>query len=466
MTSLAKSLTARICERIIATAQAPIDAAVMPHARRLFLDGIAVAVAGSQHETAPGILAGYFAEQGGKGQASLIGLHARLPVVPAALVNGASMHVLDYEPMWLPSTHAVSPALAAALSLGEMLGSTGEQILKAMVMGIEIQGWLRAAAGNLSSHEYNFHPPGFVGPIGSAVASAVLLGFDATQLANAIGISSSRCGGLFANLGTMTKSSHCAYAAAQGLEAALLTQRGFTGSTTAFDEGPQSYGHAFYPKGFDAEMLLNFGATYRIVDPSYAIKIFPAKFTTHYAITAGLIARPQVPSPDLIKEVRMIAADVPSSNRPVLRSGLDGKFSLQYTAAAALLDGQVGIASFTDERLARADMQALLPKMRVTLTREISSKYTEGRYLDMDVELTDGRVIHARSDRPKGSWGAEPVTEAELLTKVQDCLATFLAPADVDACVTLGQTVDTLDGAGIAGLMRLTSGLSAAAVAA
>jgi aconitate decarboxylase len=97
------------------------------------------------------------------------------------------------------------------------------------VLGIEIQGRLRAAAGALESHELRFHPPGFVGPIGAAVAAGHLLDFDAGQFANAIGIAGSRCGGLFINLGRMTKATHCAYAAALGLEAALLTRRGFTG---------------------------------------------------------------------------------------------------------------------------------------------------------------------------------------------------------------------------------------------
>ena len=68
-------------------------------------------------------------------------------------------------------------------------------------------------------------PPGVVGPIGAAVAASHLLGLDAAHIAHAIGIASSRCGGLFANVGTMTKSTHCGYAAALGLEAALLAER-------------------------------------------------------------------------------------------------------------------------------------------------------------------------------------------------------------------------------------------------
>ncbi len=461
MSSSNDSLTARVCGRIVARGTKPLEARLLPKARQLFLDGIAVAVAGAQLEEAPRILAEHFADPvtgtAGGSAASLLGLNARLGTVQAALVNGASMHVLDFEPMWLPATHALSPALAPALALGETLGASGAKILTAMVLGIEIQGRLRQAAGPLESHELRFHPPGFVGPIGAAVAAGHLLDFNAQQFANAIGIAGSRCGGLFVNLGTMTKSTHCAYAAALGLEAALLTCRGFTGCVTLFDPAPQSYGEAFFPRGFFGDGLLEFGEPFRFDDPGYAIKIFPAKFSTHYAITAALAARPRIPSIDAIRKIKITAADVPSSDRPHPHSGLDGKFSLQYTTVVALLDRHVGFASFTDERLARPDVQSLLAKTEVTLSREIPSLYTAGRYLDLEITLENGDVMRERCERPRGSWGAPPITAEEQRAKARDCLATYLGPDAVAECIELSEQVATLDAAGVRKLLRLAS---------
>ena len=455
------SITTRLCERIFACGRETLPPEVLKAARELCLDGIGVAVAGAQLEEAPRLLAAHFADPltgtGGGSNASLLGLNAKLGTVQAALVNGAAMHVLDFEPMWLPATHALSPALASALALGEALGSNGSEILTAIVLGIEIQGRLRQASRGLESHELRFHPPGFVGPIGAAVASGYLLGFDATQFANAIGIAGSRCGGLFINLGTMTKATHTAYAASLGLEAALLTRRGFTGSLTLFDAGPQSYENAFFPRGLDTDALLEFGQSFRVVDPGYAIKIFPAKFSTHYAITAALAARPRIPSPEAIRSVRITAADVPSSDRPHPRSGLDGKFSLQYTAAAALLDGHVGLSTFTDDRLHASDMQTLLSKFETRLTREIPSIYTQGRYLELDVTLDSGEVITTRCERPRGSWGAPPITTEEVCTKAQDCLATYLTYDAAEAVIARCLELDSLDGAGVRALLRLAS---------
>jgi 2-methylcitrate dehydratase PrpD len=466
MSGSQSSLTARVCERIVACGSKPLEARLLPAARQLFLDGIAVAVAGAQLEEAPRILYQHLVDPltgaGAGSQASLLGLNARLGTVQAALVNGASMHVLDFEPMWLPATHALSPALAPALALGETLGASGASILTAMVLGIEIQGRLRTAAGStgpgtLAPHELHFHPPGFVGPIGAAVAAGYLLNFNAAQFANAIGIAGSRCGGLFVNLGTMTKASHCGYAAALGLEAALLTRRGFTGCTTLFDPDPQSYAEAFFPHGFFGESLLDFGEPFRIEDPGYAIKIFPAKFSTHYAITAALQARPRLLHPDAIRKIRITAADVPSSDRPHPRSGLDGKFSLQYTTAVALLDGSVGFGSFTDERLARADVQTLLGKIETKLSRDIPGLYTAGRYLDLEIELENGEILLERCERPRGTWGTPPITAEEHRDKARHCFATYLRPDNVDACIKLCAEIDTLDPQGVRELLHLAS---------
>ena len=80
---------------------------------------------------------------------------------------------------------------------------------------------------------------------------------------------------------------------------------------------------------------------FRLVDPGFTIKIFPCKFTTHYGITAALAARTRIPSAEAIRAVRMLAPIVPTGDRPHPATGLEGKFSVQYTLAAALLDGAV-----------------------------------------------------------------------------------------------------------------------------
>src|SRR5262249_25912712 len=245
--SFMTNVTARLCDKIVSTTAASLGEEAIAKARQLVLDGIAVAVAGARIEQAPRIIADHLREQGSKPACVALGFGFRLAPVPAALLNAAAMHVLDFEPMWTPATHALSPTLAPVLALAESIGAEGREVLTALTKGIEIQGWIRQASGHVESRDLKFHPPGMVGPVGAAVACAHLLRLDAGGLANAIGIATSRCGSLTSNTGTMTKSTHCGYAASLGLESALLAARGFTGDRAAFD-GPHGYVEAFLPK--------------------------------------------------------------------------------------------------------------------------------------------------------------------------------------------------------------------------
>ena len=451
------SITRRLCEKIVATTADSAGETAIVKARQLVLDGIAVAVAGARIEEAPKILADHLRRQGSKPECSALGFGFRLASVPSALLNAVSMHVLDFEPMWIPATHALSPALAPMLALAESIGADGRDVLVGVIKGIEIQGWIRQACGHMESRDFKFHPPGMVGPIGAAVAASHLLKLDAAKLANAIGIATSRCGSLTSNTGTMTKSTHCGYAASLGLESALLAANGFTGDDNAFDS-TSGYAAIFLPPQFEREMLMSFGPPFRLVDPGFTLKIFPCKFTTHYGITAALAARPHIPSVDAIRAVRMLAPVVPTGDRPHPRTGLEGKFSVQYTLAAALLDGEVTLSSFTDERLHRSDMQTLLSRIAVTMTPDITTEYNAGRHVDLEIELADGMIVRERCERPRGSWGAEPISEAERIVKARDCLAGSLTPSAIDECVELGSRFEQLDGNGVRRMLALACG--------
>ena len=447
------SVTSQLCKKITATGYADLGAPVTAAARRLVLDGIAIAVAGSK-EDAIQILAQHFKEQGGVPQATAIGNSLRLNTVSAAALNGAAMHVLDFEPMWSPANHALSTTLPGALALAEARGSNGRELLTALVKGVEIQGWIRQSSGQFEARTTRFHPPSAVGPLGSAVATGHLIGLDAGRLAHALGIAASRAGGLLANAGTMTKSSHCGHASALGLQAALLAEQGFTANIDVF-EAPQGYAAAFYDDRFKAEEMLGFGhAPLRIVEPGYAIKLFPSQFGTHFGITAALELHPQITATAAIRQVILTAPVMAYVDRPRPKTGLEGKFSLQYTAAAALLDGKVGIPTFTDQRLAEPDMQKLLGKFEVRLDPTIPGRFEE-MYVELSVALDSGRILKTRCNGPRGKWGTPPIGDAEHLVKVRDCLATRFQPAAAESIIELARNIDDLDEAGVRRLMQL-----------
>ncbi len=141
-------------------------------------------------------------------------------------------------------------------------------------------------------------------------------------------------------------------------------------------------------------------------------------------------------------------------DRPLPKTGLEGKFSLQYTAAAALLDGKVGIRTFTDARLGKADMQSLLAKFEVRLDPAIPGRF-EDMHVLFRVELDGGRELETRCNGPRGKWGTPPISEAEHLVKMQDCLATKLEPAAANRIIDLAGQIDRLDAAGLREMMQL-----------
>jgi aconitate decarboxylase len=448
----AMAVTAQLCERIAATGYGDLGESAIAAARRLVLDGIAIAIAGTEEE-AVHILAAYHKEQGGAEQASAIGNGFRLNTVAAAALNGAAMPVLDFEPMWSPANHALSTTLAGTLALAEARGLSGREVLTALVKGVEMQGWIRQASGQYEAGTSRFHPPGAAGPLGAAVACGHLLGLDPKRLAHAVGISASRAGSLLANAGTMTKSTHCGHASALGLESALLAARGFTANAEVF-EAAHGYAPAFYDDGFKREEMLNWGrAPFRIVKPGYAIKMFPSQFGTHFGITAGLELHPQIPADAAIRRVVLTAPPMAYVNRPRPATGLAGKFSLQYTTASALLDGKVGIRTFTDAQLQRPQMQELLGKVEVRHDPAIPARFEEMHVL-LRVELDGGRVLETRCDGPRGKWGTPPISEAVHLVKVRDCLATRLDQPAAERIIALGSRIDDLDAAGMRELMR------------
>lgn len=437
------SVTETLATRVAATGIADLTPAARRATHQLVLDGIAVAIAGAR-QPAVDILAGHLHSVGSGGDVPLIGRAERLGPVAAALVGGAAMHVLDFEPMWSPANHALSTTLPAVLALAAERGLDGARVAAALVVGVELQGWLRHASRQWEPEHLRFHPPGVVGPLGAAAASAHLLGLDAERIRHALGIAASSSGALMANVGTMTKSLHCGHAAAAGLEAALLAERGFTADPDIFDS-PRGFRLGFAPD-LVADELTRFGAPFRLVDPGYALKLYPCQYGTHFGIDAALQLRARL-GDDLdggsIRRAHLVTPVMAYVDRPRPSSGLDGKFSLQYTAAVALLDGRVVLDTFTDSTLRRADVAELLGRVEVEQRADIEGRF-EAMRVELTVELADGRVERQICHGPPGIWGGPAVAEGDHHAKVRDCLVAAGRPPDESELVALSGRLETL----------------------
>ncbi len=444
--------TRELCEVIVGQRFESLPPEAVAAARQAILDGVAVGIAGTT-ETAPRLAAEHVQSQGGREVATVLGFGFRTSPVSAAYVNGIAIHVLDFEAMWSPPTHTTSPTLPVVLALAEARRLPGREIVAAFLKGCEIQGRLRLASRQYAPERLTFHPPGVVGVLGAAVAASHMLDLDVSRLQHGIGIAASRAGSIIGNIGSMTKSSHCGLAASLGLDAALLAQRGFTANPDIL-EAPKGYVAAFFGPDFDYDALLQYGRPYRLVDPGLAIKLFPAQYATHFCITAALEAHRRIPDPAAIRSVVIRTPVMKYVDRPSPRTGLEGKFSFQYTASAALLDGAVTIGTFTDSRRARPDMEAFLRKVRVEQVPEIPEDL-EKMHVEVAVELANGEQVRTRCNGPRGVWGTPKITREEHLVKVRDCFATRFEPAVAEPCIEMLSSLEALDARRVADLMTL-----------
>ena len=277
-----------------------------------------------------------------------------------------------------------------------------------------------------------------MGPLGGAAASAKTLGLDADQTLMALGIAASRTGGLTANTGTMVKSTHPGNAARMGAEAGILAGMGYTASDEVL-ESPVGYAAALFGGEFDWDVATGgLGASWRLVDPGFDVKRFPAQVYMQNAIEAALNLRDENGiGPDDIEQVT-ISRRGRGHSGPRPRSGLDGKFSVEYCAAAALLDGRVGIDTFTDPRRFSPDMEDMLGRMRVEPEGPES-----GATLATAV-LKDGRTVSAECVAFSGSAG-NPMSREQRMAKVQDCFVRALSDADAERVLEMLENLENLD---------------------
>ena len=443
-------LTAELCEKIVGTTDGDIPDDVFAHANRGTLDGLSVALAGTTQK-APKILANHVRDQGSVAEATVIGFGFKTSPFYAAYINGASMHVLDYEPMSTPPNHATSPVLPGVLALAEKLGADGRTAATALIKGIEMEGRLRYAEGHPGL--YIFHTPGVVGPMGSAVAASHMLGLDAEQTGHAIGTAATRSGTLPANKGTMTKSTHCGYSGASGLDAALLAKEGFTANSDVLDH-KLGWAKAFLKSEISPDILLAYGETFRIVDPGYNIKLYPANYVTHWGINAALEAREQIENVSDIESITMICANSEHVDRPLSKTGLDAKFSIHYTVVAALLDGPLGIDHFQDAVVNRDDIQALMKKITLVPDPSIPDT-TEGRWVDLAVTLKDGTCIKVHCEKGLGHSQGQPATPERHRIKIHDCLQRVFDDTTEDEFVALASRLHELSPTELKRLMEI-----------
>lgn len=436
------SITETFVENVLAIGYSGLPQEAIDMAKQVTLDGLAVMFAGSTEPLGVGrISTEYVRDMGGAPQATVIAGGFKTSMTNAAYANGTMAHALDWDNTWYPLNHPTSPTLPAILAIAEYHRLPGKKIIEAIVAAFEVQARVRLAATGLATGA-GFHKPGTTGTFGAVAAAAKLLDLDRAQALMAFGLAGSRAGSISLNTGSMTKASHSGHAARMGVECGVLAKMGWTASPDVF--GPKGFFDTFL-KGDARPELLNegFGAPLRMVDPGVGFKKHPSNYFTHRPIDAALALREEHKvEPAQIDCVEVIFPRFDYVNRPQPRTGLDGKFSVQYATLVALLDGEITVESFDNARRFASDVVALLPKVKLEIDDSIPSDFDQMHTI-VNVRLKDGRQLSKRVDKLSG-WVGFPLTREQRLKKFFLCTRRVVPDHAANRILELVEQLETL----------------------
>jgi 2-methylcitrate dehydratase PrpD len=427
MSNASIGATAALAQYVASTRFAELPPAVLHEARRALVNWAGCAIGASAHPT---VDIAWRAMQpfAGAAQAALLGRSERTDILNAALVNGISSHVLDFDDTH-PQTlvHPSGPVAAALFALAEHRSASGRDLVNAFVAGVEVS--CRVARAVLPSHyDIGWHITGTAGVFGAAAAAARLLGLDRERTTWALGLAATQSSGLREMFGSMAKSLHPGRAAQNGLASALFAQGGFDSAATGI-EGRRGFAHVLSTTVDMARAVEGLGDRYDLLGNTY--KPFACGLVIHPAIDACIqlkaagITPAQVARIDL--KVHPLVLEL--TGKPAPTSGLEGKFSVFHSAAVALIDGAGGEAQYADARVNAPEV--------VSLRARIHAEVDASMALDamhVTATLTDGSRREIAIDHCVGSQ-LQPMTDAQLGAKFLDQCAPVLGRARAEGAL-------------------------------
>jgi 2-methylcitrate dehydratase PrpD len=398
-------------------------------AKKALTDTFAVILAGAGSEVAAPLRK--YAAAGGTGSCPLLGTGTTAPPEIAALVNGTFGHALDYDDVLsMMPAHPSAVIVAALLASLDGRRIAGRTLIEAYVLGIEVGGKIGLGM-TMGHYRRGFHATGTLAIFSALAALAKLHRMDVAATRQAFGIAASSASGLLRNFGTMTKPLHSGLAARGALTAWRLAASGFTAAPDAMEAKSGFFAAYGVAESDPAVTVAGLGRPFVIDDPGLALKKFPCCYASHRAIDGLLTLRAKLGA-DAVS-VEKVVCRMPPGGMQVLTyprpaTGLEGKFSLHYPLAAALLDGNCTLASFSDEAVRRPAIAQLYDRMEAKEDGACRGddpqfdKLSSGSrgFVEVEIHLRGGRSDRIRIDKPPGA-PSRALTWDDLHTKFVDC---------------------------------------------
>jgi 2-methylcitrate dehydratase PrpD len=424
-----------------------IPAAVVADAKLRFLDIIGVSLAAS---AAPaGEIARRTALRLGTGQeAHILGFGDRVPATSAAMANGTMAHALDFDDTHNESViHVSAPVVSAALAAGQLTKSSGKSVLTAAIGGAEITCRIGCVTPS-AFHKRGFHPTGVIGTFGSALISGKLLGLNALQLQNAMGIAGSQASGIleFFSDGSFAKQLHPGWAAHSGIIASYLASEGFTGPATVLEGRYGLFATHLGPGSYSMDRVVQKLGTEWICTKT-SFKPYPCGHVVHPFLDAVLsLYRDEGLRADDVVRITCPTAEwmlpimcEPREVKLVPATDYHAKFSFQYTIAAALYFGRLGVEAFTDEAIRNQEILSLARRV----FNEVDPQAPDpSRFKGwVIVETKSGKRLERVVEN---NWGSEsnPLSASDVRQKFRDNAMLVVDDRKIDQLLALADRLE------------------------
>lgn len=402
-------------------ARLPADAARV--VKKHILDTLACGLAGVPAEGSE-IVRRYIEGLGCAGKATVFGTAQRAAPRFAALANATAMHADDFDDTYHPTRfHPTAPVLSAVCGVAEEAGASGADVLAAIAVGTEVSLKLSHAIDR-QHYLRGFHMTSTCGVFGATAGLCNLRRLSADATTRAIGIAGSQSSGVRENFGTMVKPLHSGRAAESAVFAVSLAEMDFTSSPTIL-EGDRGW-FMTGAGGYNAEELVGkLGKPWNYVAKGVAIKPYPCGNLQQPAMDKlrELVLQHDI-RPDqverlAVKSHRLMPLNL-TYHRPV--TGLEGKFSMEFSLASILVLRRAGLAEYSDAVVNRPDVQEAIGKIDYTVFSDEEAEAKGYTLLTtfLDIRFKDGRTISTRTDAARGS-ASLPMTEDDVAQKFREC---------------------------------------------
>jgi 2-methylcitrate dehydratase PrpD len=436
------SPTRLLADYIVSARPEDLPAKVSREGTRTFLNWVGCAVGGSCHETID-IAIGALKPFSGPPQATVLGRRERFDILHAALLNGISSHIFDFDDTHLKTViHPAGPVASAILGLTEYTQISGRDFLNALVLGIEIE----CRIGNAvypAHYEVGWHITGTAGVFGAAAAAGKLLGLDAQQMTWALGLAATQPVGLREMFGTMTKSFHPGRAAQNGLTAALLAARGYTSSAAAI-EAKRGWANVLSTNRDYGQMTERLGESFEILLNTF--KPYACGIVIHPAIDGCIQLRNQyglIPPAIERIELRVNPLVLELTGKRAPQTGLEGKFSVFHACAVAIVEGAAGERQFSDRAVGDPTIVALRDRIAANVDANMPADAA-----GIDIVLRDGRDLPIFIAHALGSL-ERPMTDVDLEDKftalAEDILSARRTRRLIDLCWKVKELSDVAE---------------------